>query len=81
MASTDDFYAQGLIDNRGVYNSLRQKLEQAHKEQERGRPDKAVHHLRAFGHEVEAQAGKHIDAGAASVLLAEAECVIHALEE
>jgi hypothetical protein len=75
ISLTDDFYNQGAIDNRGVYNSLRSKLDNAKRKLEKNQPDVAVQMLGAFINEVQAQSGKHIETGAADQLLIVADCV------
>jgi hypothetical protein len=49
------------IDNQGVANSLLAKLDTALAASKRGQTHVVVAKLKAFIHEVEAQAGKHID--------------------
>ncbi|WP_276357647.1 alpha/beta hydrolase-fold protein [Cohnella caldifontis] len=55
----DGYFADGAIDNAGVYNSLKAKLKQEK--------------LTSFINELKAQAGKHISSEAASTLLEYAE--------
>ena len=71
----------GLIDNQGVAGSLLAKLAAAQAAQDRGRNPVAVHLLQAFIHEVEAQAGKHIDADQVEHMIGHVQDVIQALEE
>jgi uncharacterized protein YjdB len=63
LALINRFHAASQIDNGGIANSLRKKVEHGQ--------------LQAFIHEVEAQSGKHIDAFAASVLLRDARSMLH----
>jgi hypothetical protein len=53
--------AEGLINNQGVTNSLLAKLDAAQVAQDSGQIKTAINLLGAFIHEVQAQAGKHID--------------------
>jgi hypothetical protein len=77
----DDMYARGQISNRGVYESLRQKLNQAQQELDKGKRDKAVQKIRDFIEQVNKETGKHITPEAASALKAQALCVLGALGE
>lgn len=67
------------IHNPGIVKSLLAKLDAAHAALDRGQPDVAVNNLYAFIHEVDAQAGKHIDPGHAAHLSMHATEVIAAL--
>lgn len=69
----------GHIDNQGIANSLLAKLKGAQSALERGQAGVAMSKLEAFIHEVEAQAGKHIDAMHAEHMKMHAQEVIHAL--
>lgn len=69
----------GHIDNPGVVNSLLAKLDAAQAASDRGQPRVAVAQLQAFIHEVEAQAGKHIDEHHAHHMVTHANAVIGAL--
>jgi len=69
----------GDIDNQGVANSLLVKLDAAQAAFERGQSSVAIHQLEAFIHEVQAQAGKHIDATHAEHMIMHAQAVIDAL--
>ena len=66
----------GHIDDPGVGDSLLAKLDVAQHALDRGSPRVAVLLLTAFTYEVQAQAGKHVDADAASHLLMHAQMVI-----
>ena len=70
---------QGFIDNQGVTNSLLAKLDAAQAAQDRGQTSLAINQLDAFIHEVQAQAGKHIDPMHAQHLVMHAQMVIQAL--
>lgn len=70
---------EGVIDNRGVVNSLLAKLDAAEAAAERGQPAVAAEILAAFVREVEAQAGKHIASPHAEHLAMHARMVIEAL--
>jgi len=69
----------GHIDNQGVANSLLAKLDAAQAAFDRGQTQVAVATLEAFIHEVEAQAGKHIDPEHADHMVMHAWHVIHGL--
>jgi hypothetical protein len=70
---------QGFIDNSGVANSLLAKLDAAQASSGRGQDAVAVDQLGAFVHELDAQAGKHVDAEHATMLRIHAATVIAAL--
>ena len=71
---------QGFIDNQGVTNSLLAKLDAAQAAQDRGQTSVVINQLDAFIHEVQAQAGKHIDPMHAQHLVMHAQMVIQALK-
>jgi len=71
----DDFYAQRLIDDQAVYESLREKLVAAQQKLAQGDYEGAIADLQAFMDEVEAQSGVHIDPEAAEQLLIIADCI------
>jgi 5'-nucleotidase/UDP-sugar diphosphatase len=77
IADLMEFYAEGKIDNQGVYNSLLKKLQQAQKAQDKGQINVAINSLSAFIKEVQGQSGKHITPDAAAILIADAEWVIN----
>ncbi len=70
---------QGFIDNQGVTNSLLAKLDVAQAAQDRGQTGTAINLLNAFIHEVQAQAGKHIDQTHAQHMVMHAQMVIQSL--
>ena len=72
---------QGFITNEGVTRGLLAKLEAAEKAQEHGHTPQAIYLLRAFIHEVQAQAGKHIDPEHAQHLEMHVQLVIQALKQ
>ena len=72
--------AEGFIDNQGVTNSLLAKLDAAQAAQDRGQTETAINLLGAFIHEVQAQAGKHIEQEHAQHLVEHAQLVILALK-
>ena len=72
---------QGFIDNQGVANSFLAKLGAAQNAVNRNQPDVAINQLQAFIQEVQAQAGKHIDAMHAEHMVAHAQAVVQALKE
>lgn len=69
----------GHIDNAGIGNSLLSKLNAAQSAQDRNRSSVAISLLEAFIHEVEAQAGLHINEEHASYMVEHAGEVIAAL--
>ena len=72
--------SEGLINNQGVTNSLLAKLDAAQAAQDRGQIGTAINLLEAFIHEVQAQAGKHIDQTHAQHMVMHAQMVINALK-
>jgi len=68
--------SMGHIDNAGIANSLLSKLDAAERAQERGRISVAISLLEAFIHDVEAQAGRHIDEAHANHMVEHAGEVI-----
>ena len=62
-----------LITNRGIANSLQQKIENAGKQKEKGQTKAAINLLQAFINEVKAQLGKAVAKDAAELLIADAE--------
>ncbi len=71
---------EGFIDNQGVTNSLLAKLDAAQAALDRGQTSVAINNLEAFIHEVQAQAGKHIQQEHAGQLVEHAQVVIQALK-
>ena len=70
-------YKIGYITNKGIYNSLSKKVENAEKQADKGKYNTAINHLNAFINEVNAQRGKHIDEYAADkILIYDAEALI-----
>ena len=70
----------GFIDNQGVTNSLLAKLDAAQAALDRSQTGTAINLLNAFIHEVQAQAGKHIEQMHAEHLVMHAQIVIQALK-
>jgi len=70
---------EGLIDNAGVAHSLFATLDAAQAAVDRGQPAVAANILNAFVQEVQAQAGRHIDATHAAHMVLHAQAVIAAL--
>ena len=66
-------YQSGVIDNRGVYNSLIQKLQLADRY---NKPEMTSALLKAFILEVRAQSGKHIAREYAQALITDADYVL-----
>ena len=72
--------SQGIITSQGVANSLLAKLDAAQSALDRGQTSAAISNLQAFINEVQAQAGKHIDAMHAQHMVMHAQLVIQALK-
>ena len=73
LADVANSLSLGLIDNKGIANSLSQKLDAAQKSAQPARANQ----LSAFINEVKAQqAGKHISTVAAQVLLQDADSLL-----
>jgi hypothetical protein len=70
---------EGLIDNASVAHSLFAKIDAAQAAVERGQRAVAANILEAFVQEVQAQAGRHIDATHAAHMIMHAQIVIAAL--
>ncbi len=72
---------EGFIDNQGITNSLLAKLDAAQAGLDHGQTGAAINLLGAFIHEVQAQAGKHIDPMHAQHMVMHAQSVIQALKK
>lgn len=72
-------HPMGHITNQGILKSLLAKLDAAQAAVDRGQSEAAVAQLEAFIHEVEAQAGKHIDTHHAEPMITHAREVINKL--
>ena len=72
-------YSLGWIDNKGILNSLDQKLEAAKKNIEKGKVNTAKNILGAFINEVEAQKEKHLSSEAYALLKFNAQYLIENL--
>lgn len=72
----DDFFAMGLIRNRGVANSLLAKLASAARARARGQCATAAHLYNAFINQLSALAGNGVGAGAAAVMIGDARYLI-----
>ncbi len=70
---------EGHIDNAGIARSLEVRLLVAMAAEERGKIKVSAMLLRAFIHEVRAQAGKHVNAEHAEHMIHHAEIVLEAL--
>lgn len=69
----------GHIDNPGVGQSLLAKLDSAQRSVDRSQPAVAINQLEAFIHELDAQAGTHIETEHAAHMRTHAQEVIVAL--
>lgn len=79
LGTVDRLCELGDIDNQGVCKALSQKLEHALQKREAGQIKVATNTLKAFIKQVEVQAGKHISARGADILLMDAQYVIEHL--
>jgi len=73
-------YNFGWITNKGIFNSLDQKLDNARKQLQRGNNRAAKNVLEAFINEVEAQKEKHLSSEAYALLKFNAEYLISKLQ-
>jgi 2',3'-cyclic-nucleotide 2'-phosphodiesterase (5'-nucleotidase family) len=76
IADLEAAYEDGMIANKGIYNSLLKKLEGAQTSLQKGQANAVYNKLEAFLNELAAQAGKKVDADAAASLTADAQWVI-----
>jgi hypothetical protein len=72
----DNCFKLNLINNRGLYTSLKQKAENAIRQYEKGQGQAAVNLLQAFLNELKAQTDKGIDKDAARILTEDAQALI-----
>lgn len=79
QATVDRLCKENYITNKGVCNSLRQKLDAALAARNRGQTNAAVNILQALQNEVNAQTGKAIKPEAARMLLMDSSYVIQSL--
>jgi len=77
----DEAYQKGWIDNKGIYNSLYKKLENAKKHLEKGKTKQAINQLNAFLNHLESQKGKHVNEEAYNLLHFNAKALIKRMEE
>ncbi|MFO7888919.1 MAG: hypothetical protein R6V04_01115 [bacterium] len=80
-ADVEDAYKKGWIDNKGIYNSLSKKLENAQKQLEKGKTKQALNHLNAFLNQLKAQKGKHVNEEAYNLLHFNVEALIERMEK
>ncbi len=76
LASLEEYYEAGEIDNHGIYNSLHKKLEKALSDLADDDGRDAYNSIRSFAKKVQAQSGKHISTEAADSLLADAQWIL-----
>jgi 2',3'-cyclic-nucleotide 2'-phosphodiesterase (5'-nucleotidase family) len=74
--SVNRLFKEGKITNDGNLNSLLVTLQHAQDALNSGKAKVAVNSLEAFINKVQAQSGKHVDAAAAALLIADARWVI-----
>ncbi len=79
LETIGDMYAEGLIDNAGIANSLASKLDAAIKKIEQGKVETAKNILEALINQISAQSGKHISAEVAEALIADIEYILDSL--
>jgi len=70
------FLESGAINNNGIANSLLSKLNSAAAARSRGQCSTAANNYQAFINELQAQSGKHVDAAAAAIMIADAQYLI-----
>lgn len=70
------FLQSGAINNHGNANSLLAKLDSAANARARGQCSTAANIYGAFISELQAQSGKHVDAAAAAIMIADAQYLI-----
>ena len=75
----DVMRTRGQIANRGVYESLREKLIESQKELDRGKADKAAEKLWDFVEQADQKAGKHMAAEVVATLKESAFCILGTL--
>ena len=75
----EQVYSLGWINNKGILNSLNQKLEAAKKNIQKGKINTAKNILNAFINEVEAQKEKHLSSEAYALLKFNAQYLIENL--
>jgi hypothetical protein len=80
LADINNSVLVGLIDNGGIANSLTSKIEGAQSAANAGQNQTAVNILNAFGNELNAQAGKHINGIAPQVLQEDVNSLISQLQ-
>jgi len=71
----------GLIDPRGITESLTVKIRAAAEAAQRGQNATSTNLLNAFSNEVRAQSGKHVTALCAAVLLADSDSLVRQLNQ
>ena len=72
----NQFLQSGAIKNKGNADSLLAKLDAAAAARARGQCSTAANIYRAFINELQAQSGKHVDAAAAAIMIADAQYLI-----
>ncbi|MBN1430787.1 MAG: SBBP repeat-containing protein [Anaerolineae bacterium] len=76
----DQMYAQGQINNHGIYQSLRQRLLNAQRDLENDKPEQAIKKLQDFQKQVDKEAGKHITPQAAATLKTGVDKILEGLQ-
>jgi len=80
LEDIENSFKLNQIDNKGIVNSLKKKIENAADAVDRGNIEAAKNILNAFKNEVEAQKSKHISEIAAQILLEDADYLINRLQ-
>ena len=81
ISDVEESFQKGWIDNHGIANSLKKKLENAQKQLDKGNTNSVRNKLHAFINQIEAQKGNHVSDEAYHLLKFNAECVMQRLEE
>jgi 5'-nucleotidase / UDP-sugar diphosphatase len=80
IGDLNEFYSTGLISNKGIHNSLLQRLEQALQQLDKGKTKVAISLLESVVKEIQAQSGVHITPEAAASLLADIYWILNDLQ-
>ncbi|MDI6735078.1 MAG: S8 family serine peptidase [bacterium] len=81
LKEIDNYLSNGSIDNDGVGNSLKVKLNKAKAKIEAGQTNTAINILNAFINEVSAQKGKHITSETADSLISNVNSIIESFKK
>lgn len=81
IVEIEECQLSGSISNKGIYNSLKKKVENAKKSYEKGNIHSSVQKLKAFRNELRAQKDKHISIECTETTDEYSEIIIELLEE